>query len=58
MVLMTVKEVAEFMKTTRATIDKWLFTGTLPRDGLTLKVGAKVYFVKEKLIDFLNSKAA
>jgi len=58
MELMTVKEVADFMRTTRATIDKWLHIGTLPREQLTLKVGSKVYFIKQKLIDFLNTKTA
>lgn len=55
---MTIKDVAGFMKTTRATIDKWLHIGTLPREQLTLKVGSKVYFEKQKLIDFLSTKTA
>jgi predicted DNA-binding transcriptional regulator AlpA len=56
--LLTIPETAIFLKTTRATIDKWLHVGTLPRRELTLKIGSKVYFNKAKLINFLNNKTA
>ena len=58
MELMTIKEVAEFLKTTAKTVNKWLYTGTLPRKELTFKIGAKVYFEKHKLMNFISTKQA
>lgn len=53
---MTIKEVAEFLRTQPQVINNWLYNGTLPRKELTLKIGAKVLFVKEKLINYLTDE--
>ena len=38
----------------RKTIDNWLYSGTLPRS-LTVKIGRNVFFLKDKLEEFLNN---
>lgn len=56
MELMTIKDVAEFFSVKgRATIDNWLYSGILPKS-LTIKVGGRVFFVKEKLEKFLQEQ--
>ena len=55
MELMTIEDVVKFFKVkNRRTIDNWLYTGALPRNEVTAKIGNKVYFIKEKLIEFLQ----
>lgn len=55
MELLTVEEVATMLHLkNRKTIDNWLYTGTLPRE-LTLKIGRKLFFVKEKLEEFIKN---
>ncbi len=54
MELLTIEEVmAMFHLKKRKTIDNWLYSGTLPRS-LTLKIGRNVFFVKEKLENFIK----
>lgn len=56
MELMTIENVAKFFSVKgRATIDSWLFNGILPKS-LTIKVGGRVFFVKEKLEEFLKTQ--
>lgn len=59
MELMTIEDVKDFFKVKkRKTIDDWLNRGILDRDKLTIKVGSRRFFIKEKLIAFLNTKTA
>lgn len=56
MELMTIKDVATFFSVSgRTTIDNWLYSGVLPKS-LTIKVGGRVFFVKEKLEEFLEKQ--
>ena len=56
MELMTIDDVANFFSVKgRATIDNWLYGGILPKS-LTIKVGRRVFFVKEKLEEFLKKQ--
>ena len=55
MELLTIKEVmGMFHLTKRKTIDNWLYSGTLPRS-LTVRIGRHVFFIKDKLEDFLKT---
>lgn len=55
MELLTIEEVmAMFHLKKRKTIDNWLYAGTLPRS-LTVKIGRNVFFVKEKLENFIKT---
>lgn len=55
MELLTIEEVmAMFHLKKRKTIDNWLYAGTLPRS-LTVKIGRNVFFVKDKLNNFIKS---
>jgi predicted DNA-binding transcriptional regulator AlpA len=55
MELLTIKEVMDmFHLTKRKTIDNWLYSGTLPRS-LTVRIGRHVFFIKDKLEDFLKT---
>lgn len=55
MELLTPEEVMEkFRLKKRKTLDNWLYYGTLPRK-LTIKVGGNLYFLKDKLDEFLES---
>lgn len=55
MELLTIKEVmAMFHINNRRTIDNWLYVGTLPRN-LTVKIGRNLFFVKDKLEDFIKT---
>lgn len=55
MELLTIEEViAKFHLKKRKTIDNWLYAGTLPRS-LTVKIGRNVFFVKDKLDNFIKS---
>ncbi len=55
MELLTIEEVmAMFHLKKRKTIDNWLYAGTLPRS-LTVKIGRNVFFVKDKLDNFIKS---
>lgn len=55
MELLTIEEVmAMFHLKKRKTIDNWLYAGTLPRS-LTIKIGRNVFFVKDKLDNFIKS---
>lgn len=55
MELLTIKEVMKmFHLTKRKTIDNWLYSGTLPRS-LTVRIGRHVFFIKDKLEDFLRT---
>lgn len=57
MELMNYEDVMKFFHfETRSTIDNWLFTGVLPRS-VTVKVGKRVYFLKEKLEEFIKQQA-
>jgi len=56
MQLITIKETAEFLRTSRKTVDVWLCIGTLPRDRISLKIGRKVLIIKDELIKFINEK--
>ena len=56
MELMTIDDLVTFFKVkNRRTIDNWLYTGALPKEKLTKKIGNKVYFIKEKLEEFLKN---
>lgn len=59
MELLTINDVmAMFHLSKRKTIDNWLYSGTLPRN-LTVKIGRHVFFLKDKLEDFIkNANAA
>lgn len=55
MEFLTIKEVMDmFHLTKRKTIDNWLYSGTLPRS-LTVRIGRHVFFIKDKLEDFLKT---
>lgn len=55
MELLTIKEVMDmFHLTKRKTIDNWLYSGTLPCS-LTVRIGRHVFFIKDKLEDFLKT---
>lgn len=55
MELLTIKEVMDmFHLTKQKTIDNWLYSGTLPRS-LTVRIGRHVFFIKDKLEDFLKT---
>ncbi|MEI7474723.1 MAG: hypothetical protein WCK67_08075 [bacterium] len=59
MELMTIEDVKNFFKVKkRKTIDDWLNRGVLDKDKLTIKVGGRRFFVKERLIEFLNTRSA
>lgn len=54
--LMTVEQVAKFFQQkNRKVIDNWLYTGALPRT-LTVKIGNKLFFVKERLEKFIEQR--
>lgn len=56
MELMTINDVVKFFSVkSRDTIDSWLCRGVLPKS-LTIKVGGRVFFVKDKLEEFLKKK--
>lgn len=56
MELMTIEDVAKFFSVKgRSTIDNWLYDGVLPR-GLTVRVGRRVFFIKEKLDEFIEKQ--
>lgn len=55
MELLTINDVmAMFHLSKRKTIDNWLYSGTLPRS-LTVKIGRHVFFLKDKLEDFIKN---
>ena len=55
MELLTIEEVMKiFHLTKRKTIDNWLYSGTLPRS-LTVRIGRHVFFIKDKLEDFIKT---
>lgn len=54
--IMTVEETAKFLKVPKNTLNSWLSTGTLPREKVSFKIGARRLFRKEKLIEFINNK--
>ncbi len=55
MELLTIEEVAAIFKLSkRKTIDNWLYTGVLPRS-LTVKIGKHVFFMKDKLDEFIKN---
>lgn len=57
MELMSYEDVMKFFDfKTRHTIDNWLFTGVLPRT-LTVKIGRRIYFLKDKLEEFIKQQA-
>ena len=56
--IMTVEDVAKFLRVPKNTLNSWLSTGTIPRDEVSFKIGARRLFRKEKLIEFINSKSA
>jgi hypothetical protein len=59
MELMTIEDAVKFFKVKdRRTIDNWLYTGALPRNEVTTKIGNKVYFIKEKLEQFIRKGTA
>jgi len=59
MELMTIEDAVKFFKVkNRRTIDNWLYTGALPRDEITTKIGNKVYFIKEKIEKYINNQTA
>jgi len=49
MELLSIKGAAEFFKCGRQTIDNWLHNGVLKREKVTVKVGGRVFFIKEEL---------
>ena len=55
MELLTTQNVADMFHKPKKTIDNWLYSGTLPRN-LTVKMGRHVFFLKDKLDDFITSK--
>lgn len=56
MELLTIDDVLQmFHLKKRKTIDNWLYTGTLPRS-LTVKVGRNVFFLKDKLEEYIKAK--
>ena len=57
MELMTIDDVRDFFKVKkRRTIDDWLNRGVLDKDKLTIKVGGRRFFIKQKLIEFLSQQ--
>ncbi len=54
--VMTVDEVAKFLKVPKNTLNSWLSTGTIPRDEVSFKIGARRLFCKEKIIKFIEEK--
>lgn len=55
MELLTIEDVAALFRVSkRKTIDNWLYTGVLPRT-LTVKVGRHVFFMKDKLEEFIKN---
>ena len=56
MELLTIDEIVKLLHLkNRKTIDNWLYNGTIPR-GLTVKIGHRVLFFKDKFEEFIRSK--
>ena len=56
--IMTVNEVALFLKVPKNTLNSWLSNGTIPRNEVSFKIGARRLFRREKLIEFIENKCA
>jgi|GEM_PF-3751384 len=56
MELLTVKEAAEFLRVPKNTLISWLSNGTIPKEKISCKIGARRIFQKDKLIKFVQSK--
>lgn len=57
MELMTIEDVRDFFKVKkRRTIDDWLLRGILDKQKLTVKIGGRRFFVKEKLLEFVKDQ--
>jgi hypothetical protein len=55
--LLTREETAEFFKAKNAkVISNWLYQEILPRNELTVKIGGRLFFLKEKLEEFILNK--
>ncbi len=57
MELMTIEQTAKFLQAnSRQAVDNLLHTGVLPKD-LTVKVGKRRLFIKEKLVEHLLNES-
>jgi len=54
--VMTNDDVSKFLKVPKNTLNSWLSNGTIPREQVSFKIGARRLFSKEKLVKYIEQK--